>query len=61
MKAIIINLNYCKKCHICVDFCPKSVFTLNENGYPVVERPEQCIGCKLCIMRCPDFAINMEG
>ncbi|MCH3914345.1 MAG: 4Fe-4S binding protein [Acidaminococcaceae bacterium] len=27
---------------------------------PVVANIAACVGCKLCAMRCPDFAIEVE-
>jgi len=53
---IKIDLKACKKCGICIAFCPKKVFN-SENGKPVVANPEACINCKLCELRCPDYAI----
>ena len=58
MNQIDINREYCKKCRICITFCPKSVFD-KESERPEVVRPEDCIGCKMCEMRCPDFAITV--
>jgi len=26
---------------------------------PVVENPERCTGCELCVWICPDFAIKI--
>jgi len=56
-----INRKYCKRCGICVEFCPKKVFDQDDHGRPHVARIEDCIGCRLCEMRCPDFAITVEG
>ena len=61
MKTITINEKWCKKCGICAAFCPKRVFDRDEDGKPIAARPEDCIGCWLCEMRCPDFAVNVEG
>ncbi|MFR1131368.1 MAG: 4Fe-4S binding protein [Enterocloster bolteae] len=33
---------------------------MNENGYPYPARQEDCIGCRLCELRCPDFAVKVE-
>lgn len=57
---IIINEKWCKKCSICVAFCPKGVFVADEFGAPLVKNPQVCIKCMLCVVRCPDFAIEVE-
>lgn len=58
---IEINRKYCKRCGICIEFCPKKVFDRDDHGRPIVARTGDCIGCRLCEMRCPDFAITVEG
>jgi len=61
-KVIIVH-DRCKECYICIDFCPKSILRrgdkYNAKGYrpPVVINQDACIGCKLCELLCPDFAI----
>ena len=61
MKTITLNEKWCKKCGICDAICPKQVFDRDEDGKPAAARPEDCIGCRLCEMRCPDFAVTVEG
>jgi 2-oxoglutarate ferredoxin oxidoreductase subunit delta len=59
-KAIIkVNLKWCKGCEICVAYCPKAVLEM-EGGKVKVARPDDCIKCNLCELRCPDFAITVE-
>ncbi len=56
---ILINEKRCKRCGICYSFCPKAVFDHDEDGRPQPVRAEDCIACRLCEMRCPDFAIQV--
>ncbi len=58
VPCISINASWCKKCGICIEFCPASVFEAREaDGFPVVVNPEACTWCQLCELRCPDLAI----
>jgi 2-oxoglutarate ferredoxin oxidoreductase subunit delta len=43
-----------------VDFCPKKVLRTNEKGYPEAKDEIKCTKCKLCELRCPDFAIEIK-
>ncbi|MHC1582922.1 MAG: 4Fe-4S dicluster domain-containing protein, partial [Candidatus Syntropharchaeia archaeon] len=66
---------YCKGCNLCVEVCPKNVFspgkTISERGYivPLAEDQKNCTDfkriragkhpvCGLCILSCPDQAIE---
>lgn len=61
MKSRVeIYKGWCKKCGICVAFCPHGVLDVNEEGYPFVAAPENCKGCDWCDIRCPDFAIMVS-
>lgn len=56
---IIINRDWCKGCGICIHFCPTKVLELDVREKAVAVRPEDCICCKMCELRCPDLAIGV--
>jgi len=51
---------WCKRCGICIAFCPKTVFDTAPGGGPVAARPGECIRCHMCELRCPDFAVSIS-
>jgi len=55
----LIDTEWCKGCGICVHFCPKNVLELDRQGKVQAARPEDCIACMLCELRCPDLAIQI--
>lgn len=55
----IIFRDWCKSCGLCSAFCPKKVIGRGESGAPLIERPDDCIGCRFCEYHCPDFAITV--
>ncbi len=56
----IIFRDWCKACGICSAFCPKNVISEDQTGAPIIERPDDCIGCRFCELHCPDFAITIR-
>ena len=57
---LYIKEKRCKGCGICAAFCPKKVLEVSLLGKITPVRPEDCIACGQCEMRCPDFAIFVE-
>lgn len=55
----IINRSWCKGCEICVHFCPKNVLEIDKEDKVFAARPEDCIFCRMCELRCPDLAIEV--
>lgn len=64
--TVFTNVNLCKGCGFCAEFCPKNVLRLSEGysfrgyHYAEVENPEECVACMTCCMMCPDFAVHVE-
>lgn len=56
---VYIFYGWCKRCGICIEFCPHKVYEKGEDGYPVIAHPNQCTSCYMCEYRCPDFAITV--
>ena len=59
LQEFIITEAWCKGCNICVHFCPKHVLELNAQDKVFAARPEDCICCQMCELRCPDLAIEV--
>jgi 2-oxoglutarate ferredoxin oxidoreductase subunit delta len=59
LKEILIDRDWCKGCGICVHFCPTQVLELDKEDKAVAVRPDDCICCMMCELRCPDLAIEV--
>lgn len=60
-KELRVYRAWCKRCGICVSFCPKEALEKDDKGYPRWKNREACVVCGLCELRCPDFAIEVLG
>ncbi|QVK19124.1 4Fe-4S binding protein [Mycoplasmatota bacterium] len=64
---IIVDIDKCKGCGLCIEACPFNLLELdanvvNKKGYqPMrIHTPEKCIGCASCALMCPDVVITVE-
>jgi len=63
--AIVVDIDRCKGCELCVVACPASVLKLavevNHKGYHYASmaNPESCTGCTNCALVCPDAVITV--
>jgi 2-oxoglutarate ferredoxin oxidoreductase subunit delta len=61
--TVVILADRCKGCGFCIEFCPakclKFTTKYNSKGYhiPMLSKPDDCTGCDICGMVCPDYAI----
>lgn len=58
-SEIRVNEDWCKRCGICIAFCPTRVLEAGPQGVPRVADLTACTVCLLCELRCPDFAIEV--
>ncbi len=62
---IVIDIDRCKACELCVGACPKRCIeigtAINAQGYAaaVCARPDDCTGCAICAECCPDVCIEV--
>ena len=61
---IVIYIEKCKGCQVCIPACPNDVIGVSKNvngkGYNYVETVnEECIGCSNCAIVCPDGVITV--
>ena len=59
MVTILVNQEWCKRCGICSSFCPAEVYDTDDFGLPSPVHNDRCTKCMLCVMLCPDFAVEV--
>ncbi len=62
--TLVIDVEACKGCELCIDACPPRVLVMtetatNSRGYRYPELFAGCIACQACTAICPDFVFQV--
>lgn len=63
--AIVVDVDRCKGCQLCVTACPTGVISMHEDvnskgyHYAYMANAELCTGCTNCGIICPDSVISV--
>jgi len=64
-EKVIIDVEACKGCELCIKACPRSVLVMSEDfnssgfHYSVFTNKEKCNSCSFCAIICPDMCIEV--
>jgi 2-oxoglutarate ferredoxin oxidoreductase subunit delta len=63
--TIVVDENLCKACELCLESCPQHVIGLNaeiitpRGFHPAHLIKDECTGCGICSLVCPEAAITV--
>ncbi|MEU0397999.1 4Fe-4S dicluster domain-containing protein [Streptomyces sp. NPDC006208] len=62
--TLVIDVEACKGCELCIDACPPSVLVMtddqvNGRGHRYPQLLPGCIACTACTAICPDFVFQV--
>ncbi len=54
------NKDNCTNCEICIDVCPREVFTI-KNKEVILSNKDKCIECGACVTNCQYGALSVNS
>lgn len=55
----VVDERKCRGCGVCLKVCPSKVFEIKAGkAYP--SNSGACIGCRMCEIHCPNYAIMLH-
>ena len=64
MEKLILNVERCKGCYLCISNCKKGAISLsdytNKKGIKTIQvNQEKCVQCGNCYTMCPDLVLEI--
>ena len=64
MSKLVMDVERCKGCGLCIKFCPRKALvssdTLNRRGYRIPRAvAADCVQCGICYSVCPDNVFEL--
>ena len=63
--TVVVNVERCKGCDLCVDACPTNALSLSKQAntkgyhYATLTNEDACVGCASCGYVCPDGCLTI--
>jgi ferredoxin len=59
-RDIMMKVELCVHCGVCVAICPSEALVLNQADWHVEFIADKCVACELCVKACPYAAMEVR-
>ena len=57
---VVVDKDKCVSCGYCVEYCPRDVLRMGDDGHPYMKYRDDCWYCDVCRFVCRSEAIKLE-